>query len=296
MNSIPTKTFLNIKNPAMFIFLICCLCYQHCLADESTEQVVVKEPTTIEENDSSGFDDDAFSGFVNEDTDENHASKETKVSDPLRPYNEVMFNINLVLDNHISKPITETYVEVTHPELQSGVSNFFNNIKEPWVSINLLLQGRMVESLEVLSRFTINTITTAGFGDPSASILNLRRYQEDFGQTLGVWGIPSGPFIVLPMFGPSTLRDASAKFLIDSQGNAISYVDGIEAQLALYGVLGLEKRASLMRYEGILEPSYELVRDAYLQKREFDINGHKKSETQNKNQTDDTEFEEGFGD
>lgn len=235
---------------------------------------------------------DAFDDPFAMDVDANTAS----VSDPLEPYNRFMFKMNTGLDNRFAKPVAKGYKRITPKPIRSGVGNFFNNLSEPWNAVNLLLQGKPASSVKSLGRFTVNTVTTLGFGDPAVSALDLTTTKEDFGQTLGVWGVPSGPYLVLPVLGPSTLRDSSAR-AVDATGNPFTYIDSAAASASAGMVYSIDKRAQLLTFEGLVNANdYELVRDIYLQKRAFDINESGSLSDQAAEQNSDDRFDQGFGD
>ena len=139
----------------------------------------------------------------------NYASS-NEVRDPFEDFNRKTFEFNEKLDENILKPIAQTYSKFP-PKFKNGVSNFFNNLEDVETSINQLLQGKPKKSINDLTRFIINsTIGLAGFIDV-ASKIGLDRHEEDFGQTLAVWGVGQGPYIMLPGLGPSTLRDTLSK-------------------------------------------------------------------------------------
>jgi phospholipid-binding lipoprotein MlaA len=127
--------------------------------------------------------------------------------DPLEDFNRSMYDFNQKLDDHVMKPVARAYRETLPSAMRTGISNFFNNLREPIVIVNDLLQGKLVQTLSDLGRFVTNTtIGILGLFDPATS-LGLVKHYEDFGQTLGVWGVGEGPYIVWPVFGPSNLRD-----------------------------------------------------------------------------------------
>jgi len=133
-----------------------------------------------------------------------------EVSDPFEDLNRVSFEFNEKLDEKLLKPIAKTYSKFP-PKIKLGVTNFFNNLEDVETSLNQFLQGKPKKSLNDITRFIINsTIGLAGFVDV-ASKIGLDRHEEDFGQTLAVWGVGPGPYIMLPAFGPSTLRDTLSR-------------------------------------------------------------------------------------
>lgn len=192
--------------------------------------------------------------------------------DPWEGYNRAMFEFNDVLDRNVAKPVAEGYRAVTPDTIQTGVSNFFSNLDDVTVFANDLLQGKFSDAARDFSRVYVNTIVgLLGFIDV-ASAIGLEKNNEDFGQTLAVWGVPEGPYFVLPFLGPSTLRD-TAGWAGDRQTNPISYVEPEHAQWQLDLGDVLETRARLLDAEDVLQDAqfgrYELIRDAYLDRREF---------------------------
>ena len=136
-----------------------------------------------------------------------------ELRDPYENFNRKTFEFNEKLDQKILKPIAQTY-SMFPPKVKNGVSNFFNNLEDVETSINQLLQGKPKKSINDFSRFILNsTIGLAGLIDV-ASKMGLDRHEEDFGQTLAVWGVGQGPYIMLPGLGPSTLRDTLSLSLI----------------------------------------------------------------------------------
>lgn len=212
--------------------------------------------------------DDAFDDpfAMDDDTVENTQT----VSDPLEHYNRFMFNLNTGIDNAFARPLAVGYKKITPTPVRSGIDHFFNNLSEPVTAVNLLLQGRPLSSLKSLGRFGINTISTLGLADPASASLGLTTTKEDFGQTLGVWGVPTGPYLVLPFLGPSTLRDVGGR-VVDNYGNPVSYTNTLTS-VSLTGMKGINKRSKLLSFEGLVDATdYEVIRDVYLQKRAFDI-------------------------
>lgn len=262
--------------------------YTPLVAMKITETMLptITQRSTLHSAIATSANDDAF------DFDDASSEPKPNVSDPLEPYNRMMFKANSRLDKHVAKPTAQAYKTITPKPLQAGMGNFFHNLSEPWTAVNLLLQGKPKSSLKSLGRFTINTVTTLGLGDPAGSELNLVTTNEDFGQTLGMWGVPSGPYLVLPILGPSTLRDTTGR-TIDRVGNPLGYVDNSALSISVTALSGLNKRAQLLTFEGIVDTNnYELVRDVFLEKRAFDI----KESGSVSPQSEQVEFDEGFGD
>ncbi|MEM7256920.1 MAG: VacJ family lipoprotein, partial [Pseudomonadota bacterium] len=132
----------------------------------------------------------------------------TSEADPFEKYNRLMFRFNSVLDEKALKPVAENYKKYTPDLVQSGVSNFFSNLGEVGVLTNSLLQGKFDQALNDSTRLALNSIAGIGGVVDVATMLNYEKNHEDFGQTFGVWGVPEGPYIVLPVLGPRTMRSA----------------------------------------------------------------------------------------
>ncbi len=130
--------------------------------------------------------------------------------DPYESYNRAMFNFNDTVDTYALKPVATAYKNVTPSFVQTGVNNFFGNLSDAWSAVNNLLQGKGQDGMSDVARFALNsTLGIVGLFD-IASEAGLPKHKEDFGQTLGVWGVESGPYLVLPLLGPSTVRDTVA--------------------------------------------------------------------------------------
>src|SRR5574343_1423198 len=128
--------------------------------------------------------------------------------DPLESWNRGVFSFNEGVDAHVLKPLAEGYVKVTPSPVQTGVRNFFGNISDVWSSVNLFLQGRFKEGAASTMRVAVNSTLGLGGLIDLATPMRLDRFNEDLGQTLGVWGVSSGAYLVWPILGPSTLRDS----------------------------------------------------------------------------------------
>ncbi|MCB5161286.1 VacJ family lipoprotein [Marinomonas algarum] len=193
--------------------------------------------------------------------------------DPWEGFNRSMFTFNDTIDGAILKPIAKGYKAVTPTPVQKGVSNFFSNLGEVGNITNNLLQGKWDQTASSTFRFLINS-TAGWFGlFDVASELGLKEYDEDFGQTLGHWGISSGPYLVLPFFGPSTVRDGSGLVAeyISIDETEILDLDNKE-ELALLGLDLVETRARYLNAENmIVGDRYSFVRDVYLQTRAFEV-------------------------
>src|SRR5689334_6676676 len=190
--------------------------------------------------------------------------------DPLEPLNRGVYKFNDVADHLIIKPAAEIYRGVVPAIVRTGVSNFFSNINDVIVALNSLLQGKVTQAALDVSRIVVNTtVGILGIWDPATEI-GLEKHNEDFGQTLGYWGIGSGPYLVLPLVGPSSFRDGVGLY-VDVKADPKSYVDPIRDRNLLWGFYVVHRRSELLDASKVLEVAaldeYEFVRDAYLQRR-----------------------------
>lgn len=194
--------------------------------------------------------------------------------DPLEPWNRGVYRFNDVLDTNLVKPVAETYQEVTPDPVRKGVSNFFGNIRDVWSSVNAAMQLRPQEALENLFRVGVNTTLGLGGVLDVATEMGIPRTRMDFGQTLGRWGVPSGPYLVLPLLGPSSVRDATGTG-IQFRLNEYTNFDDDHVQNSLTALEIVNTRAGLLRAGGLLDEAaidkYSFVRDFYLQRRQNQI-------------------------
>jgi len=203
------------------------------------------------------------------------AEQVVKVADPLEPLNRIMFNINDRLYFWVVKPVAQVYRDVTPEPARFGIRNFFNNLTTPIRLVNCLLQGKGDSANIELRRFVVNTTEgVLGFGDPARDRLGLEPVEEDLGQTLAVHGIGDGFYIVLPLLGPSTLRDAAGR-AGDLFLNPVAYVEPWEASVAITGgKMTNENSFRIGDYEDFKaaapEP-YVAMREIYMQHRSKQI-------------------------
>jgi phospholipid-binding lipoprotein MlaA len=194
--------------------------------------------------------------------------------DPFEPFNRKMMQFNEGVDAVALKPAATAYREILPPLVRTGVSNFFGNLGDVWSFVNSLLQLRLQAAGENFMRVNVNTVFGLGGILDVASELHIERHKEDFGQTLGRWGVPTGPYLVLPLLGPSTLRDTIA-LPIDRQGNPVHYVDPWDTRYSLYALHAIDVRANLLRAGSVLDEAaldkYSFTRDAHLQRRRSQI-------------------------
>ena len=193
-----------------------------------------------------------------------------EVSDPFEDLNRVAFEFNEKLDENFLKPIAKTYSRFP-PKIKLGVTNFFNNLEDVETSLNQFLQGKPKKSLNDITRFIINsTIGLAGFIDV-ASKIGLDRHEEDFGQTLAVWGVGPGPYIMLPAFGQSTLRDTLSR-PVSSFSSITFHMTDADVNIALKSIDAIETRERLLDVESLLSGDrYSFVKDAYMQSMSYEI-------------------------
>ena len=191
--------------------------------------------------------------------------------DPFQQLNEKTHNFNQSLDESIATPIATMYRKVTPDFIEVGVTNFTDNIEDVNIALNNLLQGKIKEGFSDIFRFTLNsTIGVLGFFDV-ASTVGLTKHSEDFGQTLAVWGVSDGPYIVLPILGPSNLRDTLAR-IPEAFMTPLLLIDHDRTGYELTAIDLLDKRARYLGLESIvIGDDYLFYRDAYFQSREFDI-------------------------
>jgi phospholipid-binding lipoprotein MlaA len=190
--------------------------------------------------------------------------------DPLEPFNRGMSRFNDDVDGIVLKPVATVYKKAVPPLVRTGVSNFFNNVSDVGSLLNNVLQLKGRASADMVIRVSFNTVF--GFGGllDLASEFGIERHPEDFGQTMGRWGVPAGPYLVLPLLGPSTLRD-SAALVVDYKGDVTGYVDPIASRTALGALRIVNTRANLLRLGTMLDEAsldkYSFSRDVYLQRR-----------------------------
>ena len=194
--------------------------------------------------------------------------------DPLEPLNRSIYGFNEALDSSVIRPVARTYQDVTPSPIRTGIGNFFANIADVWSTVNNALQLKPAQTVETGARVVVNSVVgILGLFDVATS-LNLERHPEDFGQTLGYWGVPSGPYVVLPVLGPSTLRDG-ASLPVDTKGNLVRHIEEVPTRNTLTAVNLVDKRARLLKatdqVDAMAIDKYTFVRDVYLQKRLSDV-------------------------
>ena len=200
------------------------------------------------------------------------SAEESHPADPWEGFNRTMFSFNEGLDKAILKPVTQGYRFIMPDFAEVGVHNFFENIGDVKTFFNNALQGKPKEASEDLGRVLINTTLGIGGLFDVATLFGIPKHNEDFGQTLGAWGVDSGPYLVLPLFGPSSVRDGVG-MIPDSMVDPLQEIGDEDTLLGLQVLRVIDKRAELLKAEGVISGDrYTFIRDAYLQRREFEVN------------------------
>lgn len=193
--------------------------------------------------------------------------------DPWESMNRGLYAFNQGIDKISFKPLAKGYVKVIPTPVRRGVTNFSRNLATPGSALNNFLQGKPAHGVQELARFFVNsTIGIGGLFD-IASRSGVEANPEDFGQTAAVWGVPSGPFVMLPFLGPRTLRDA-ATLPLDIVADPLRYYDDDTIRMSLWLLRLVDVRARLLPLEGMIQDSadpYVTMRESYLQNREFEI-------------------------
>lgn len=199
------------------------------------------------------------------------AAEPPKNPDPLEKLNRATYAFNDAFDRMLARPAAKAYRKVVPEPARNAVSNVVANFETPTTAVNNLLQGKFRDAGSDTLRFLVNsTVGIGGLWDP-ATKMGLEAHDEDFGQTLGRWGVPSGPYFVFPFLGPSNFRDGPAR-VADRYTNARRYIGDGTTEWWLLGVDVLDTRTRLLSADGAVRQAYDpyaLVRDAYLQRREY---------------------------
>ena len=190
--------------------------------------------------------------------------------DPIEGFNRAMFAINDGVDQAVIRPVAVGYDTVMPSPLKKGVTNFFGNIADLFIGVNNLLQGKVSNGVSDFGRVLVNsTVGLLGLIDV-ASDIGMEKHNEDFGQTFGRWGIDSGAYVVLPLLGPSTVRD-TVGLIADSKTNPVPHIDDVSVRNSLLALSLIDKRASFLAADKVVEAAaldkYSYIRDAHLQRR-----------------------------
>lgn len=198
-----------------------------------------------------------------------HLSSYTKQQDPLEPFNRGMYALNDAVDRAVVKPVAQGYAASVPEPAKNMVNNFFSNLDDVVVTANDLLQFKFKQALSDGSRVIFNS--TFGLFGLFNVTERLPKHNEDFGQTLGYWGVPSGPYLVLPVLGPSSFRDGVGLYG-DSYTSVISNTEHVPTRNSAWAAKGLNTRAGLLEQEKVLDEAvidrYSFIRDAYLMRRQ----------------------------
>ncbi len=189
--------------------------------------------------------------------------------DPFESFNRAMFSVNEGIDT-VVKPVAQGYTDYVPSPIRTGIGNFFGNIADLWIAVNNYLQGKFTEGSSDVSRVIVNTTMGVGGLFDVATLLDLEKHNEDFGQTLGVWGIDTGPYLFWPFIGPRDVRDTFG-FAVDATADPVMYVNDIPVRNTMIGVRFIDLRASLLPADKIVEEAafdkYSYIRNAYFQNR-----------------------------
>ena len=190
--------------------------------------------------------------------------------DPMESWNRSVFKFNDAVDAAVIKPVATAYRDVLPHWMRTGVGNFFNNLEDLWSGVNNALQLRALDTADSFGRFVINTTMGLGGLLDVASEMNMERHPANFGLTLGRWGVGSGPFVVIPLLGSSTLRDTAA-LSVEFKGNLVRSISDDTTRNALTIVNLVDTRASFLKAGDVVAEAaldkYSFTRDAYLQRR-----------------------------
>lgn len=194
--------------------------------------------------------------------------------DPWEKYNRGMTEFNDTADAFLLKPVATVYRATLPPLARTGVSNFFSNLAEPWTALNAALQLKGLVTVETVMRFGVNTVFGLGGILDIASEIGIEHHYQDFGLTLGRWGVPTGPYFVMPIYGPSTLRDALA-YSVELGADPVSNLTDLTLKDTLVILRAVSLRANLLRLGDVLDAAaldkYTFARDAFLQRRQSQV-------------------------
>ncbi len=189
--------------------------------------------------------------------------------DPFERINRQIFAVNMALDEALVLPVARAYERHVPQPVQTGLRNMMSNLLDPYIAANSLLQGKPLDAASDLARFAVNTtVGVLGIADP-ATELGLEKHREDFGQTLGVWGMPPGPYVMLPLFGPSTVRD-TVGFAVDVFGALLARFKNTQVRYSLASLEFLQQRVRALPAQQFLDEAFDpylLIRNGYLQRR-----------------------------
>jgi phospholipid-binding lipoprotein MlaA len=196
-------------------------------------------------------------------------------SDRFERFNRSVYSFNRAIDHAVLRPVARTYVKITPAPARHSVSNFLSNLDYPVTIVNDFLQGKIHHGLSDVGRFGVNTVVgIGGLFDP-ASHWGLEKHNEDFGLTLARWGVRSGPYLMLPILGPSTVRDAPAR-VVDRYLTPTAYLNNTGLEVGLFFFRAVDGRSRVLDMDSLIDSAYDpyaFVRTAWLQRREYQVHG-----------------------
>ena len=195
--------------------------------------------------------------------------------DPFEPFNRSMYEVHQVVDGNVVKPLVEAYVKAVPELIRTGVSNFAGNIDDLFTGINNVLEGNGQQAGDDFGRVLLNsTFGIVGIFD-LASMMGINKDKKDFGITFGKWGVPPGPYLFIPLFGPTTVRDGTGTLVRVLLVSPIGYIPDVPLRNSLYGVGYVDARAQALNAESVLNTAaidrYRFLRNAYLKNRLYQI-------------------------
>jgi phospholipid-binding lipoprotein MlaA len=202
------------------------------------------------------------------------ATTQSKV-DPFEPFNRTMFQVHEVVDGNVVKPVAEAYVKYTPELIRSGISNFFSNIEDLFVGINNVLEGNGNRAGDDFGRVLLNSSFGLGGLFDLASMMGIERHNQDFGITFGKWGIPQGPYLFVPLVGPTTVRDGTGLVIRAYLGPTTYIFTNVPVRNVIWGVGAIDLRASVLKTESMVDQAaldrYRFIRNAYLRARQYQV-------------------------
>jgi phospholipid-binding lipoprotein MlaA len=193
--------------------------------------------------------------------------------DPFEPWNRAMYEVHQAVDGTVVKPIAQAYVAATPEPIRTGISNFFGNIDDLFTGINNVLEGNGNQAGDDFGRVLLNTMFGFGFLD-LASMMGINKDKKDFGITFGKWGAPQGPYLFVPLFGPTTVRDGTGT-LVRLFIGPVGYIPNVALRNSIYGVGYVDLRAQALSAESVLDTAaldrYRFLRNAYLKARRYQV-------------------------
>ena len=210
------------------------------------------------------------------------AGVEPSRNDPWEPFNRSVFEFNEGLDAYLLKPVVAGYRFVLPEFMREGIYNFFSNYNDIYTALNNLLQGKPAYAFNDLMRVVVNTTFGLGGFIDMATPGGLEKHKEDWGQTFGVWGVPSGPYVVLPFFGPSSIRDSVGTVADLETDYLFKYIPDVGLRNSITGLRVVNARNTYYEAGDLLDGAaidkYSFIRDAYIQRREYQINEGREDE------------------